>query len=414
MNHTWFFPSEPLNKRLKVSLDYNHRILFYGVDNLYPQRAEQVRLRSPLLVSSTRILEDFINGDGWTLNNDIILNNRNETSRDILNLATKDLSRYNGFALHLNFNGAGGITTVQHIPFEYCRLGLPDPFGNISTIVVSNNWEEDGEKLPPSPNRHIFTETFPMFNPLTAGTETISVPQPMGQVLYFTGIEKNKYPLATFDAIMMTGQSDDGIQKYEESNIRKGFHGATIFRYPGVFDSESQKQQMVDSLLKMMGPDSPGITVAQLDEDYTGTLMETIPANSNDTLFDLTLQSLINRTLYHYNIPPALFGIAPSGGVFTQLAYQESFIVYNVITRNIRSAVTRVFNKIANLWWQEPFTLGEIRENVFEVKEEENERISNRHTGPTDEQLDQTQDQIVVENVEKQTSEILKPTKEVD
>ena len=253
-----------------------------------------------------------------------------------------------------------------------------------------------------------------MFNPLSAGKETISVPQPMGQVLYFTGIEKNKYPLATYDAIMLTGSTDNEIQRYEEANTRKGFHGATIFRYPGTFDSETQKQQMVDSLLKMMGPDSPGITVAQLDEDYTGTLMETIPANSNDTLFDLTLQSLINRTLYHYNIPPALFGIAPAGGIFTQLAYQESFIVYNVITRNIRSAVTRVFNKIANLWWQEPFTLGAIRENVFEVREEENERISNRHTGPTDEQLAATQQVIVRENVESQTEQILKPTKEED
>ena len=411
--NTWLFPSG-IDKRLKVSLDYNHKILNYDLDNLYPQRAEQVRLRSPLLVSSTRVLEDFINGDGWKLNNDIFLNEKGETSRDLLNLAAKDYSRYAGFALHLNFDGRGRIVEIQHVPFEYCRLGLPDSLGNISTIVVSNNWEEDSEKLPPSKNRHIFTETFPMFKPSVAGAETISIPQPLGQILYFTGIEKNKYPLATFDAILLTGATDNAIQKYENSNTSRGFHGATIFRYPGTFDSDSQKQEMVDQLLKMMGPDSPGITVAQLDEDFTGTLMETIPANSNDELFDLTLQSLINRTLYHYNIPPALFGIAPSGGVFTQLAYQESFIVYNVITRNIRSAVSRVFNKLAALWWQEPFTLGEIKENTFDVREEENERIANRHTGPTDEQLNQTQDQIVQENTEKQTKKILKPTKEED
>ena len=410
----YLFPSEPLDKRLKVSLDYNHRILFYGIDNLYPQRAEQVRLRSPLLVSSTRILEDFINGDGWKLNNDIILNNRRETSRDVLNLATKDWSRYAGFALHINFDGRGRVTEIQHIPFEYCRLGFPDAFGNISTIVVSNNWEEDSEKLPPSKNRHIFTETFPMFNPLTAGSETISVPQPLGQVLYFTGIEKNKYPLATFDAIMISGETDNEIQKYEEANTRKGFHGATIFRYPGTFDSETQKQQMIQQISKMMGSDSPGVTLAQIDEDFTGVLMESIPANSNDTLFDLTLQSLINRTLYHFNIPPSLFGIAPSGGVFTQLAYQESFIVYNVITRNIRAAISRVFNKVTDLWWQEPFTLGEIKENVFEIREEENERIANRFTGPTTEQLDQTQTQIVLDNREKQNKRILTPTKDED
>jgi len=408
----YIFPNEPLDKRLKVHLDYNHRILFYGEDNLYPQRAEQVRLRSPLLVSSTRILEDFINGDGWELNNGIHLNNRGDTSRDLLNLVSKDYSRYSGFALHINFDGRGRVVEVQHLPFEYCRLGLPDAFGNISTIVVSNNWEEDGDKLPPSPNRHIYTETFPMFNPYTAQEGIVGIPQPKGQVFYFSGIERNKYPLATFDAIWHTGMTDDSIQRYEQNNTGRGFHGATIFRYPGEFESETQKAAMVKQLQEMMGPDGPGITVAQLDEDFTGTLMEQIPAGQTSDLFETTLQSLINRTLYHYNIPPALFGIAPSGGVFTQLAYQESFIVYNVITRNLRDSVSRVFNKFTELWWQEPFTLGDIKENVFGVKEPENQRVANRYTGPTNEQLDETQDVIVEEQTENQAEHILKPTKE--
>jgi len=410
----YLFPSEPLDKRLKVSLDYNHRILFYGQDNLYPQRTEQLRLRSPLLVSATRVLEDFINGSGWELNNEIILNNRGETGRDILNLAAMDFSRSNGFAFHLNFDARGRITEIQHIPFEYCRLGLPDEFGNVSRVVVSNNWEEDKDKLPPSKNRSIYTEWFPIFNPLTAAEESVEVPQPKGQVLYYAGMEKNKYPLVTYDAIMDTGSTDAAIQRYEESNTNKGFHGATIFKYPGNFESESQKAQMVDMVAKMMGPDSPGVTVAQIDEDFTGQLMEQIPAGSDDALFSLTLESTLNRTLYHYNIPPALFGISPAGGVFTQLAYQESFIVYNVLTRNKRDEVSRVFNKLANLWHQQAFSFGRILENVFEVQEEANERVANRQTGPTDEQLMQTQDELVSTQVDQKTKSILQPTKDLN
>ena len=382
----YLFPSEPLDKRLKVSLDYNHKIQFYGLDNLYPQRMEQLRLRSPLLVSSTRILEDFINGDGWELNNDIKLNHRGETGRDVLNLASMDFSRYNGFAFHLNFDGTGRITTIQHIPFEYCRLGLPDEFGNVSTVVVSNNWEEDSEKLPPSKTRAIYSVQFPIFNPLTAGEETITIPQPMGQVLYYGGLGKNKYPLVSFDAIRDTGATDAAIQRYETSNTTKGFHGATVFRYPGTFESETQKATLVSQLTKMLGPDGPGIVIAQIDEDFTGTLMEQIPAGNDDQLFISTLASVLERTLYHYNIPPALFGIAPSGGVFTQLAYQESFVVYNVITRNKRNQVARVFNKLAKLWAEQSFTFGEIKENVFEVKEPENQRIASPNLGLTSEE----------------------------
>ena len=86
--------------------------------------------------------------------------------------------------------------------------------------------------------------------------------------------------------------------------------------------------------------------------------------------------------------------------------------MYNVITRNLRSGVSRVFNKLASLWYQESFTFGEIKENVFEVKEPENQRVANRYTGPTNEQLEQTQDVIVEEQTEQQAQELLKPTKE--
>ena len=405
----YLFPSEPLDKKLKVSLDYNHKILFYDIDNLYPQRMEQIRLRSPLIKSATSVLEDFINGSGWELNNHIILNEAGETGRDILNLAAMDFSRSNGFALHINFDGRGRIADIQHIPWEFCRLGLPDRFGNISTIVVSNNWEQDSNKLPPSKNRAIETDWFPLFNPRTAGKEAM-LPQPKGQVLYYSGLEKNKYPLVTFDAIRDTGSTDAAIQKYEESNTNMGFHGATIFRYPGEFESETQKQQMVAMVQRMMGPDSPGVTIAQVDEDFTGTLMEQIPAGSDDALFDLTLSSIIDRTLYHYNIPPALFGISPTGGVFTQLAYQESFIIYNVITRNKRDEVARVFNKLANLWHQEPFSFGRILENVFEIQETENQRVANRLSGPTDKELKQTQPIIAAEQRQAQEERILKPS----
>ena len=250
--------------------------------------------------------------------------------------------------------------------------------------------------------RAIYSEWFPIFNPLKASEETIGIPQPKGQVLYFAGQERNKYPLATFDAIRDTASTDAAIQRYEESNTNKGFHGATIFRYPGEFESETQKSQMIEQVAKMMGPDSPGVTIAQIDEDFSGTLMEQIPAGSDDALFSLTLASILERTLYHYNIPPALFGVAPSGGVFTQLAYQESFVVYNVITRNVRNSVSRVFNKLSALWHEQPFEFGRILENEFEVQEESNQRIANE--GFTNEEIaDQAED------VTDPIPEVLKP-----
>ena len=408
----WLFPSEPLDKRLKVSLDFNHKILNYGINNLYPQVMEQIRLRSPLLVSATSVLEDFVNGSGWELNNDIILNEASQTGHDLLNLASMDYSRYHGFAFHINFDGRGRITEIQHIPFQYVRLGIPDEHGIITSVVVSNNWEEDSDKqLGGGLTR---TTWYPIFNALTAADQTLFIPQPKGQVLYYTGQERWKYPLVTYDAIRDTGETDAAIQKYEMSNTGKGFHGATIFRYPGKFESKTQEARVTSELRKLMGPDNPGITLVQVDEDFTGTLMEQVPSANDDALFSTTLGSTLDRTLYHYNIPPALFGISPSGGVFTQLAYQESFIVYNVRTRNKRNEMARVFNKLAALWWQQEFSFGRIIENEFIVESEANERVANRLTGPTTKQLDQGAVMIAAENQENKITQTLKPTKVID
>lgn len=366
-----FLPVRKVDKRLNIRLDNTDGIIFYGWDNLYPQAAEQLRLRSPLIKSATHLLEDFINGSGWEFNNELIVNDDGETARDLLNLVSMDYSRYDGFAMHVDFNALGQVVGVRHIPFEYVRLGLPDALGVVREAVVSNNWEEDPNKLPQRGLK--LTKRYPLYNPLVSAQKVLEG-NFEGQIFYFTGLEKYKYPLATFDSIIPTAKTDDDIQVYENNNVARGFHGMTIFRYPSKFESEEEKQEIKKTVERWNGVDSPGVTVVQTDEDFAGTLLETVESNSDDTLFDLTLNSIINRTLQHYHIPPALFGISPSGGVFTQLAYQESFTVFNVITRNRRNSVERAFEKIFSNF-STPITLGRILENEFVVQNAAGEEI---------------------------------------
>ena len=116
----------------------------------------------------------------------------------------------------------------------------------------------------------------------------------------------------------------------------------------------------------------------QIDEDFTGELLETIPSNSDDTLFSATLISVLDRVLQNYRIPPALMGVSPSGGVFTQLAYLESFTVYNSVVRNRRDKVARIFNKLTNLWAEGPFLVGRIVENEFANQGETEQVVSDK------------------------------------
>jgi len=368
-------PNPVNNKRLATRIDSTFDILFYGQDNLYPQTQEQLRLRSPLIKSATDLLEDFINGSGWELNGATIVNELTDTVTDVLNLVARDYALFNGFALHINYDGLGKIVGFQHIPFEFCRMSIPDVLGKVNEIVVSNNWERDSDKLE---SRGIVnTERFPVFNPSMAIPQLLSG-RGNGQVLYYTGIEKDKYPLTSFDAIVANGESDEAMQIYERNNIKRGFHGISMFKFPGKIESEEEEAEIKKAVQAWNGEDAPGVTVFNIDEDFTGELIETIPANSDDTLFTATLVSVLERTLQNYRIPPALMGVTPSGGVFTQLAYLESFTVFNSVVRNRRDKIARIFNKLTDLWATGPFLVGRILENQFANEGEDKQVVSDK------------------------------------
>jgi hypothetical protein len=360
-----FLPNPANNKRLPVRLDYTYDIIYYGRNNVYPQEQEELRLVSPLIKSSTEILEDFINGSGWEFNNEFVINDQGHTTRDMLNLVAMDYSRYNGFAIWVGGNPLGGVTELRHIPFEYCRLGLPNQFGDVDSIAVSNNWERDSAKLPQG--GRLTPVYYPMFNHTTL-SEGVLDGTSEGQIFYFSGLEVGKYPLSTFDVINQTGESDEATQRYERNSIKRGFNGASVFRYPGKFDTIEEKNEIIRMVERWNGEDAPGVTVVQTDEDFSGELIETIDSNNDSNLFGTTLTSLTNRTLSTFRIPPPIFGQSPENSVFTQLAYQESYVVYNAFTRNKRNAVARVFEKVLLHWAGGELQLGRIIENEFAIQ----------------------------------------------
>jgi len=197
-------------------------------------------------------------------------------------------------------------------------------------------------------------------------------------VLYYTGIEKDKYPLTSFDAITATGEADESMQIYERNNIKRGFHGQVLFKFPGKIETAEEEMEVRRMVEQWSGEDSPGVTVMENAGDDLGDVLEAIPANSDDELFSATLISVLDRVLQNYRIPPALMGVTPSGGVFTQLAYLESFTVYNSVVRNRRDMVARIFNKLTNLWAEGSFLVGRIIENQFANEGETDQVVSDK------------------------------------
>lgn len=373
-----------LQKRLPQTIGSTHKITRYDLDNLYPNRMEELMLRSPLVKSAVNVLADFINGDGFTENGDLVMTDQGLTANDLLALASLDYATFNGFSFHLGFDGLGNAVEVQSVQFPFVRYGEPDQLGKHHDVKVSNNWEGAHNKLPQG--SMIEPLVFPLFNPLTAAEETIVGGN--GQVLYFTG-KPDQYPLATFDAIADTAQSDEEVQVFELANLQNGFLSTTIFKYPGKFESDEERIAFQKQINNLKGShNANSIIVAETDEDQTNDLIETIPALNNDSLFNLTRQSIVDRVLQNYAVPPALMGVNPQGGVFTQQAYKDAFIIYNVLTKSRRRAVERVFKSFGDLMG---ISFGTIIPNQFE-EEKATEEVVVETTTETEEIEETTTD----------------------
>ena len=328
--------------RIPVGRDTVHRITIYGTDNLYPQRMQNIMLLSPITKSAVNLRSSFIRGNGFE-NGDLIINRFNETANDILRRISFDKSMFDGFGLHLNSNALNVVKEVQHVEFPFIRLGLANQNGQIKNVMVSNNWEQSNHVLPTS---DLNTVKYQIFDHEQNGREALTTAR--GMLLYNTPT-KNKYPLATNDAIAETCVADHELAVFELSNIVNGFLSMSVFKYPTSGNTEEEEEELRKKLNQLRGArNSNSVIVAGIDEDYegSGNLVEQIPANNNDSLFINTTLNVKNRIIQNYNVPNSIMGMLPNGALFTAQQIADDFTFMNLMTQDTRNEIERVFDQL--------------------------------------------------------------------
>lgn len=343
----------PYSFRVIEQIATHEDVLTYGYDNLYPQRMEMLHNISPITKASVNLMANFYRGDGFE-NGDLEVNAKGETANDVLFSISQDLALFQGFAILVNGNGLGSAISIEHIPFDYVRLGIPNQSGRISYCRVSNNWEGINEMKLPQDLRT--SKRYRLYNPQTMAQDAISG---RGQVFYYSP-KKNSYPLSSIDPIIETAQSDAELQYYELANIVNGFIGLSIFKYPGTGDLTDEEENIKQKLQQFQGSrNANSILVAGIDEDFTGDLIEQIPANNNDTLFINTTLNVKNRILQNFALPAGLMGMLPEGAVFTATQLADDYTYMNLRTKDQRNVIARQMQKLG-------FSFGQIVPNQFE------------------------------------------------
>ena len=354
-------------KRLPQNVDLRKDITAFGEDNLYPQRVEQVALRSPTTIASIKAYGTFLGGNGFELNGDLVINRFDQTLNDLLRLIRKDKATFDGWALHFNVNEIGGITEIIPVKYKNVRYGLPDDWGRHYEVKLNLNWEEDYSKTI---KKVAIIQDFPLWH--TRDKHSFDSEEGENGFVYYWTPEMDMYPTCTFDSVLDSAQSNGEIQVYELGNIQNSFLNTSLFKHQGKIEGEKERQALVNLLFSLTGPENAGgVGLVEVPTGFDGNLLENIPANNGDTLFQTTNETTQSRIVSNFGIPYPLLGLQPTGGgIYNQEQLNDAYTFYNTQTREERKSISDAFDSFMKFWHEGAVSVGGIIENEFKVQED--------------------------------------------
>ena len=219
-------------ERVKVRSNRLKNILDWGENNDYPQVVMNIVSGSYTGSNCLDRYRKFIYGRGFqdADNYQIIVNNDGDTADSLLKSCADDLASFGGFAIHVNRNLLGQITTMRHIPFENIRFCPDDDKEYAGKVALHPDW---GERSWKSFNK-VKIEYFYIYDPSrdeflrrVAQTEG-GIREYKGEIFIYSN-RKGTYPLPIYDDVLTDMSTQEGVSNITYRNVRRGFMPAGCF-----------------------------------------------------------------------------------------------------------------------------------------------------------------------------------------
>ena len=215
----------------RIDTDYQSRynITTYGADNLYPQHLQRITKASGTATLCLNRYAKFVEGWGFDERlSRMVVNDEGETADTLLHDVVGDLCEFGGFALHVNYNLLGEVSSVHHVPFEHCRLEEPDDVGVVSHVKVSDDWSETKKHKGHTVSLENNIETFPVFNPdpvvVLRQIENVGgIDNYHGQIMWCSMDGRQTYPTPIYDAAVTEISTDEGLGNVKYRSVRNNF-----------------------------------------------------------------------------------------------------------------------------------------------------------------------------------------------
>ena len=359
------------SRRLDANYSYALDIQTYGDDNLYPQTLRDIISASSTGSECSDRFADFIEGNGF--NNELfsgyVVNRKGQTADDIHALVCKDVSLYNGMALHVNYNVYGEIVELHHIPFENCRLLEEDDNGYVAKIAVHPDWT--GKKTRKGKAVRVTKENIDyidVFNPVKevvlAQIESAGgIEYYKGQVLWVSMAGNNIYPVGKGDRVVTEMSTDEGLANVKYRNVRnnflpsgmvitkKGTH--TTFDENGKeVEDASGNDSFSDMLVQLQGDtNSNKLLDVTLESDEEKPEFVPIVTQNYDKEFTVTDASVVERIYSSYGQEP-WYCIRIGKVGFSGDILEDAFEYYNSIVSKQQRLIERTFERLFRYWYE--------------------------------------------------------------
>lgn len=344
----------------------------YGEDNLYPQILNNIISASSTGSECVERYADFIEGNGFrdVSFSEYTVNRRGDTADDIHALLCKDVAKYDGFALHVNYNIFGEIVEIQHIPFENCRLQEEDENGYVGKIAIHPDWTgrkiRDGKTIKID-KKH--TDYIDVFNPRknvvyeqirsAGGIENYK-----GQVLWVSGAGNLVYPISRADRVATEMSTDEGLANVKYRNVRCNFmpsgmivtkKGSSVnFDEEGkpIPDYENEDTGFSDTIKQLQGDTNAGkLLEVTLNSDEDKPEFVDLSSKNYDKEFTVTDASVVERIYSAFGQEP-WYCIRVGKLGFSGDILEDAFEYYNSIVSRQQRMIERSFMKIFEHWYE--------------------------------------------------------------
>ncbi len=198
-------PALPIIKEIR-----NKDYMFYGEDNLYPEKLIEMYDSSAMHHTCIQAIKDGIFGEGIELVGDEYINTQGETIDDIFEKITLDYTLFQGYAINVIWNREGtAISEIYHLPFANVRSGKKDEEDEVTEYYYSSDWS-NLRKYKEMPYRS--------FDPMDNKGDNAS------QIFYYFNYTPGNdvYPLPAYVAASNDITLDAKVSRFHVNNISNG------------------------------------------------------------------------------------------------------------------------------------------------------------------------------------------------